>query len=153
MKTNDATHNTTSIARRYVAVGKEIPMPVARATYTATHAGHLGSNASVTLGTIQPAISPPRRNRDAGRRTLSRSRIAVWQQRRDVLADDSQTMPEPLGEAATHDCDPGSVADVPPFTSSSQLSFVAPRNMKSCNNWMPCVTGSAYEAIRSGVTN
>ena len=32
MKTNDATHNATSIARRYVAVGKEIPMPVARAT-------------------------------------------------------------------------------------------------------------------------
>ena len=27
MKTSDATHNTRSIARRYVAVGKEIPMP------------------------------------------------------------------------------------------------------------------------------
>ena len=58
MKTNDATHNTTRIARRYVAVGKEIPMPVARATYAATHAGHLGSSASVAVGTIQPAISP-----------------------------------------------------------------------------------------------
>jgi hypothetical protein len=32
MKTNEATHNATSIARRYVAVGKEIPMPVAMAT-------------------------------------------------------------------------------------------------------------------------
>ncbi len=31
-KTNDATHKATSAARRYVAVGKEIPMPVARAT-------------------------------------------------------------------------------------------------------------------------
>jgi hypothetical protein len=66
MKTNDATHNTTSIARRYVAVGKEIPMPLARATYAATHKGHLGSSVSVALGTIQPAISPPRRNPDTG---------------------------------------------------------------------------------------
>ena len=32
MKTNDATHNTTSTTRKYVAVGKEIPMPVASAT-------------------------------------------------------------------------------------------------------------------------
>lgn len=32
MKDNDAKHNATSIARRYVAVGKEIPMPVAKAT-------------------------------------------------------------------------------------------------------------------------
>jgi len=32
IKTNDATHNPTSIALRYVAVGKEIPMPVTRAT-------------------------------------------------------------------------------------------------------------------------
>jgi hypothetical protein len=67
MKTNDAAHNPTSVARRYVAAGKEIPMPVARATYAATHTGHLGSSASVAPGTIQPAISPPRRNRDAGR--------------------------------------------------------------------------------------
>src|SRR5260370_13470554 len=51
MRTNAAAHNTTSIARRYVAVGKEIPMPVARATYAATHTRHLGSSASVTLGT------------------------------------------------------------------------------------------------------
>ena len=80
MKTNDATHTPTSIARRCVAVGKEIPMPVARATYAATHAGHLGSSASVALGMIQPAISPPRRNRDAGRRTLSPARILIWQQ-------------------------------------------------------------------------
>ena len=80
METNDATHNTTSIARSYVAVGKEIPMPVARATYAATHAGHLGSSASVAVGTIQPAISPPRRNRDAGRRALSPARVLIWQQ-------------------------------------------------------------------------
>jgi hypothetical protein len=32
MKTNDATHNATSIARRCAAAGMEIPMPVARAT-------------------------------------------------------------------------------------------------------------------------
>lgn len=67
MKTSDATHNTTSVARRQVAVGNEIPMPVASAIYAATQTGHLGSSASVTLGTIHPAISPPRRNRDAGR--------------------------------------------------------------------------------------
>jgi hypothetical protein len=66
MKSNDETHNATSIARKYVAVGKEIPMPVARATYAATQAGHFGSSASVAPGRIQPAISPPRRNRDAG---------------------------------------------------------------------------------------
>src|SRR6267378_3183521 len=73
MKTNDATHNATSIARRYVAVGTDIPMPVARATYAATQTGHLGSSASVALGTIQLTIFPPRRNRDAGRRASSRS--------------------------------------------------------------------------------
>ena len=32
MKTNNPTHNAKTIARRYVAVGKEIPMPVATAT-------------------------------------------------------------------------------------------------------------------------
>jgi hypothetical protein len=80
MKTNDTTHNATSIARRCVAAGKEIPIPVARVTYAATHTGHLGSNANVTLGTIQPAISPARRNRDAGRRTLSPARGLDWQQ-------------------------------------------------------------------------
>jgi len=80
MKTNDAAHNATSIARWQVAAGKEIPMPVARATYAATHTGHLGTSASVTLGTIQPAISPPRRKRDAGRRTLSPVRVLLWQQ-------------------------------------------------------------------------
>jgi hypothetical protein len=31
-KTNDATHNTSSISRRYAAVGNEMPIPVARAT-------------------------------------------------------------------------------------------------------------------------
>jgi hypothetical protein len=66
MKTNDATHNSTSIARKYVAVGKEIPISVARATYAATQAGHFGSSANVAPGRIQPAICPPRRNRDAG---------------------------------------------------------------------------------------
>jgi hypothetical protein len=66
MNTSDATHKITSRIRRYAAVGREIPMPVARATYAATHAGHFGSNASIALGTIQPAISPPKRHRDAG---------------------------------------------------------------------------------------
>ena len=80
MKTNDARHNTTSVTLRYLAVGSEIPMPVARAKYAERQTGHLGSNASVALGTIQPAISPPRRNRDAGRRTLSPARILIWQQ-------------------------------------------------------------------------
>jgi hypothetical protein len=80
MKASDATHNTTRVVRRHLAAGKEIPMPVASAKYAATHTGHLGSSASVTLGTIQPAISPLRRNRDAGRRALSPARILVWQQ-------------------------------------------------------------------------
>jgi hypothetical protein len=80
MKANDAMHNTTSVARRYLATGREIPMPVASAKYAATHTGHLGSSASVMLGTIQPAISPPRRNRDAGRRPSSPARVLVWQQ-------------------------------------------------------------------------
>ena len=80
IKTKDATHKTTSVARRYVALGNEMPMPVARATYAATHAGHFGSRASVALGTIQPAISPPRRNRDSGRRVLSLARVWIWQQ-------------------------------------------------------------------------
>jgi hypothetical protein len=71
MKTSDATHNTTSIVRSHVAVGKEIPRPVASATYAATQAGHLGISASVALGTIQPAISLTRRHRDAGQRALS----------------------------------------------------------------------------------
>jgi hypothetical protein len=77
---NDAPHNTTSIARRQAAAGREIPMPVARATYAATHTGHLGSNANVTVGTIQPAISPPRRTGDAGRRELSPARVLSSQQ-------------------------------------------------------------------------
>ena len=80
MKANDATHNTTSSNRRLAAVGKEIPIPVARATYAATHTGHLGISASVAPGTIQPAIAPTRRNGDAGRRALSPSRFADWQQ-------------------------------------------------------------------------
>jgi hypothetical protein len=48
-----------------------MPMPLKRAIYAATHTGHFGSNAKVALGTIQPAISPPRRKRDAGGRALS----------------------------------------------------------------------------------
>lgn len=80
MNTSDATHNTTSILRKYVAAGTEIPMPVARATYAATHTGHLGSSASVALGMIQPAISLPRRNCDAGRRALSPACVLIWQQ-------------------------------------------------------------------------
>ena len=66
MNTSDATHNTTSIVRKYMAVGTEIPMPVASATYAATQAGHLGSSTSVALGRAQPASSRPRWNRDAG---------------------------------------------------------------------------------------
>jgi hypothetical protein len=64
---NDATHAAKHITLSHVATGNEMPMPVARATYAATHAGHLGSSASAMLGTIQPAISLPRQNRDAGR--------------------------------------------------------------------------------------
>ena len=80
MKINDATHNPTSVTRRYVAAGKEIPIPVARATYAATHTGHLGSNASVTPDTIQPAISPPQRNPGAGRQPLPPARVLISQQ-------------------------------------------------------------------------
>jgi len=37
------------------------------------------SSANVALGTVQPAIASPRLQRNAGRRPLSRSRVAVWQ--------------------------------------------------------------------------
>ena len=80
MKTNDATHNITRIARMQVAVGREIPIPVASATYAATQAGHLGRIASVAPGRIQPAISLPRRNRDAGKPDFSPARVWIWQQ-------------------------------------------------------------------------
>jgi hypothetical protein len=80
MNANDATHSTTSIARRYVAAGNEIPIPVAKATYAATHRGHLGSNASVALGTIQPTMSRPRRDGVADRRVLSPAPVLIWQQ-------------------------------------------------------------------------
>jgi hypothetical protein len=63
-----------------VAVGKEMPMPVARAMYAATQAGHLGSKASVAVGMIQPATSPPRRHRDTGRGAMPPARIWAWQQ-------------------------------------------------------------------------
>jgi len=69
-KTSDATHKTTSITRIYVAVDTEMPIPVRSATYAATHTGHFGSNANAALGTIQPAISPLRRQRDAGTRAV-----------------------------------------------------------------------------------
>jgi hypothetical protein len=77
MKTNDIKHNSIIIALNPVAVGKEIPTPVATATYAATQAGHLGSSASVALGMIQPASSPPRRNRDAGRPALMSARMLI----------------------------------------------------------------------------
>jgi hypothetical protein len=91
-KTNSATLNSTSMARKYVAIGKLIPMPVARATYATTQAGHLGSSARVALGTIQPANSPPRRSRHASRRGLSPARILISQQWRAFTPE-----PSPLG--------------------------------------------------------
>src|SRR5260221_10513443 len=95
MKPNEATHNNTSIVRRYEAVGKLIPTPVARATYATTQAGHLGSNASVAPGRIQPATSPPRRNRDAGRRAWSSARVS--QQWRAFMG-----APRPRGNMSRH---------------------------------------------------
>jgi hypothetical protein len=80
MRVNDATHDITNSDRRCPAVDMEMPRPVASATYAATQAGHFGRSANVAPGTIHPAISPQRRNRDAGRREMSRARIAVWQQ-------------------------------------------------------------------------
>src|SRR5262249_26695497 len=70
----------TSSVRRCAAVDVEMPRPVASATYATTQAGHLGSSASAPLGTIHPAISPPRRQRDPGRRTaaLPDGPVPVW---------------------------------------------------------------------------
>lgn len=56
-----------------------MPAPLNRATYIATHAGHLGNKISVALGTIQPASSPPRRQRDAGGGVRPAFRVAFWQ--------------------------------------------------------------------------
>src|SRR5213595_17329 len=75
-----ATHKISSDVRRWDALATEMPTPLNNATYIATQAGHLGSKTSVALGMIHPAISPPRRQRDAGRGALPRSRVAIWQQ-------------------------------------------------------------------------
>src|SRR5713226_1848356 len=77
---NDTVRKSTSSVRRCAAADMEMPRPVASASYATTQAGHLGSRASVALGTIQPAISRPRSHHDAGRRALYRPRVAVWQQ-------------------------------------------------------------------------
>jgi hypothetical protein len=77
-----ATHRISRDIRRLAALATEIPTPLNSATYAAIQAGHFGSKTSVALGTIQPTISPRRRNRDAGRGALSWQRVAIWQQER-----------------------------------------------------------------------
>src|ERR1700730_18805545 len=74
------THRTSRDIRRLAALATEMPTPLNSATYAATQAGHLGSKSSVALGMIHPAISPLRRNRDAGRRASSRPRFTIRQQ-------------------------------------------------------------------------
>src|SRR4051812_10577036 len=78
-QSREATHRVNSDSRRLDALVTEMPTPLNSATYMAIQTGHLGSKTSVALGMSHPASSPPRRQRDAGRRALSPSRIALWQ--------------------------------------------------------------------------
>jgi hypothetical protein len=87
MNASEATHSPTSAVLRNAAAGNETPMPVARARYAATHTGHLGSRARRIPGTIEPAISPPHRHRDADPRARSLARVLVWQQEQEVFTD------------------------------------------------------------------
>jgi hypothetical protein len=73
----------SAVVRRVEALASEMPTPLNSATYAATQIGHFGSKTSVALGMIHPTISPPRRQRDTGRRApvcAARS-VVVWQQR------------------------------------------------------------------------
>ena len=54
------TQTAISEDRRYAAVEKEIPTPVANAMYVATHSGHFGIKARIALGTIHLAATTPR---------------------------------------------------------------------------------------------
>src|SRR5262245_39112723 len=74
--TSEAKHKPTRNVRKCVAVESERPIPVPAATYAATQTGHLGSSSNVAPGTIQPAISPLRRQGDADRRVLSPARVS-----------------------------------------------------------------------------
>jgi hypothetical protein len=53
-------HKTISVVRNREAVDKDIPIPVANATYPITHTGHFGMTASNALGTSQPATANKR---------------------------------------------------------------------------------------------
>ena len=50
------TQATISSIRRYLAVAKGIPMPVAAERYSARHTGHLGTSSSSTPGNTPPAV-------------------------------------------------------------------------------------------------
>src|ERR1700679_1882658 len=64
-------HKISSEVRKWEALANEMLTPLNSATYAATQRGHLGSKTSVAPGMIHPAISPPRRQRDTGRRASS----------------------------------------------------------------------------------
>ena len=62
-KINDARHSNNSVQRSQAAVVSDRPSPVHSVTYAARHAGHLGTNASPTLGSTHAEISRIRRSR------------------------------------------------------------------------------------------
>src|ERR1700744_5876983 len=73
-----AMHRISTVVLRVAAPVREMPMPLKSATYAATQIGHLGKKTRVTLGMIQPASSPPRRQRKmrqrgGGRRASGRA--------------------------------------------------------------------------------
>ncbi len=53
-------HDNIIVVRRQVAVEKEMPNPVASATYAARQAGHLGIITRVAPERSHPVISPVR---------------------------------------------------------------------------------------------
>lgn len=55
-KSSKATEQPITTPCRYAAAVKESPMPVASAKYMAKQAGHFGTSASTTLGTIMRTI-------------------------------------------------------------------------------------------------
>jgi hypothetical protein len=66
-----ATHKICSEVRRWDALANDMLTPLKNATHAATQMGHLGIKTRVMPGIIHPAISPPRRRRDAGGSALS----------------------------------------------------------------------------------
>src|SRR4051794_33296926 len=59
---NDAAHKTIAAVRRCDAAEKDIPRPVAAATYAARQTGHFGKSARMMVGKTHPAIFRARRH-------------------------------------------------------------------------------------------